>query len=382
MFQQFKSFISRNIKNAPGWRSSRKFIVIESDDWGGIRMPNSRVYNELLSSGIRVDLCPYNKYDTLANAQDLEALYSLLKTHADFKNNHPIITFNTNVVNPDFDRIKEGSFEKYYYEDFTTTLNRYYPNEDVFSLWKEGIKEKFIFPQFHGREHLNPEIWLDLLNNVESNTHLLKAFQHKTYGLSLITSNEIKLPFLASFIYKSKVQERNVATSVIEGTAIFERIFGFKSKSIIAPLYTWPAELENTFENAGIKYIQGSDKHKEYDFIERKYKRIYHVMGKENKFRQIYLHRNCYFEPTIHTGKDNIGDCLKQIESAFFWNKPAVISMHRLNFIGALDEDNRSRNLEALDILLTKIKKKWKNVEFMHSSELGDIIQNCKSNVI
>lgn len=377
MISALKSTLSRNITNARGWKTDRKIVVIESDDWGSIRMPNSTIYNDLLNRGIRVDLCPYNKYDTLANVQDFEVLFNTLRKHSDFRDNYPIITFNTNVANPDFDKIINENFEKYYYHDFTVTLNEYYPNEDVFSMWKEGISEKLIYPQFHGREHLNSEIWLDLLR--KGNSHLLEAFRNRMYGLSFATSNEIRLPFLAALIYNSEDVKAIVEDSILEGTAIFERIFGFNSKSFIAPLYTWSSELESTFSKAGINYIQGSDRHKDYDFAKRKFNRIHNVMGIENKFGQIYLHRNCTFEPTILGRRNNIGNCLKQIENAFFWKKPAVISMHRLNFIGVLNEKNRNENLKELDVLLHKIKKRWGEVEFMHSSTLGDLIKNQKS---
>ena len=40
-------------------------VVIESDDWGTIRMPSREVYEEFLRRGIRVDRDPYCRYDNL-----------------------------------------------------------------------------------------------------------------------------------------------------------------------------------------------------------------------------------------------------------------------------------------------------------------------------
>lgn len=373
MLKKLRSAVSRNLNNALGWRTDRKIIVFESDDWGSIRMPNKNTYNKLLRKGIRVDLCPYNKYDTLANSQDFEALFNTLIKHSDYKGNHPIITLNANVVNPDFDKIKLNNYKQYYHEYFTETLKKYYPKENVFSMWNEGINKKLIFPQFHGREHVNSEIWLDLIRN--GNVPLKQACEFNLYGLSFITSQMIKVPFLASLIYSSDKQRAAVETSIEEGSEIFKQIFGFKSKSFIAPLYTWDPKLESVLSQAGVKYIQGSDRHKEYNFLTNKFKRNHHIMGGVNQFEQIYLHRNCTFEPTILSNRTNIKNCLKQIETAFFWKKPAVISMHRLNLIGSLEENNRNKNLIELDILLTQIKQRWKNVEFMHSSQLGDLIE-------
>lgn len=68
--------------------------------------------------------------------------------------------------------------------------------------------------------------------------------------------------------------------------------------------------------------------------------------------------------------------CLKHIDIAFKWNKPAVISIHRLNFMGGLDVTNFERGLKHLSTLLKEIVKRWPDVEFMASEELGVLIQS------
>ena len=61
---------------------------------------------------------------------------------------------------------------------------------------------------------------------------------------------------------------------------------------------------------------------------------------------------------------------------AYYWNKPAIISTHRLNYVGYINPSNRDKNLKLLDHLLSSILKKWPDVEFMTSVELGDTILN------
>ena len=56
----FKQIVTHNLLNIPGWRTKRKIVVIESDDWGSIRMPSRDIYEKLLAEGYRVDL---NKYE-------------------------------------------------------------------------------------------------------------------------------------------------------------------------------------------------------------------------------------------------------------------------------------------------------------------------------
>jgi hypothetical protein len=101
---------------------------------------------------------------------------------------------------------------------------------------------------------------------------------------------------------------------------------------------------------------------------------VYHKPGSRNEHGQIILTRNCIFEPS-EEGKDWVDSCISDIKIAFRMRKPAVISTHRVNYIGALDESNRKRGLLQLDLLLKKIVKEWPEVEFITSEQLGDIIK-------
>ena len=69
---------------------------------------------------------------------------------------------------------------------------------------------------------------------------------------------------------------------------------------------------------------------------------------------------------------------MNQIESVFRWNRPAVISSHRVNFSGNISPDNRKQGIRLLKLLLTKIVNKWPSVEFISSVELMDIIAETK----
>jgi hypothetical protein len=66
---------------------------------------------------------------------------------------------------------------------------------------------------------------------------------------------------------------------------------------------------------------------------------------------------------------------MQQIEAAFRWNRPAIISSHRVNFCGHIDPANRAKGLGDLRVLLKKIVEKWPDVEFMSAGELSDLIR-------
>ena len=98
----------------------------------------------------------------------------------------------------------------------------------------------------------------------------------------------------------------------------------------------------------------------------------------ENEFGQIMLTRNCSFEPSSSTNIDWVNSCMKEIENAFFWHKPAIISSHRVNYIGRINQENAEKGLKDLDNLLSLIIEKWPQVEFMTSTELGELIRTTK----
>ncbi len=97
-------------------------------------------------------------------------------------------------------------------------------------------------------------------------------------------------------------------------------------------------------------------------------------MGMKSKNGVVFTVRNCRFEPSEFGNRDWVDLCLSDIKKAFYWNKPAIISSHRVNFIGAIDPENRKNGLTQLNALLREITKKWPEVEFMTSAELAKLI--------
>jgi hypothetical protein len=335
-------------------------------------MPSKEVYQSLLKNGIRVDKDPYNRFDSLADESDLTNLFEVLSAFKDFKGNSPVITANTIVANPDFEKIKASGFKEYHYELFTDSLKRFPGHVNSFKLWQDGINNKLFFPQYHGREHLNVSRWMKNLKDNSYETRL--SFDFGLYGISTTITSENRASYMAAMDYDDMVEMENLKSITTEGLKLFKNIFGYNSDSFIAPNYTWGSYLESTLSNAGVKYIQGIRIQYEPAPPRLKNKSKIHFLGQHNKNNQTYIIRNCFFEPSLSSYEDNVDKCLSEIAFSFKWHKPAVIGSHRLNYIGSLVESNRDKNLVSLRLLLSQIKKTWKDVEFMTTPELGDLI--------
>lgn len=370
----------KELYNMFGWRTKRHLVVIESDDWGTIRMPSREVYDEFLHRGIRVDRDPYCRYDNLATKHDLENLFEVLHSVKD-KNGHPaVITANTLSANPVFDKIRESDYKQYYFEPFTETLKRSGVHAGTWEMWQQGMAEGVFHPQSHGREHLYVKKWLRTLQNGDAVTRI--AFDLGTWGLTELVDPSIKEYYMGAFNSSEEADIREFEQIIDDALRMFKDIFGFESKSFIATTYEWSPRIEPFLTQRGVRYIQGRFQ-QTIPLDDDVTKKISYrgFQGTRTKVGLIRLFRNCFWEPSTDEHFDWYNDCLKRIEIAFKWGKAANISAHRVNFIGSIDSRNTDKNLPEFKRLLQEIVTRWPDVEFVTSDQLGEIIENSNQHL-
>ena len=364
--------IKNNLVNVPGWRTNRKIVVFESDDWGTIRMASGEAHERLLKKGYPVDQCAYNRNDSLESNDDLRGLMEVLYSVKD-KNGKPAkFTINNIVANPNFQSIKESNFQSYFYEPFTITLANYSKTDQVMGLYREGLEKGVFQIQFHGREHVHVNNWLNALRQKEP--LFLDAFEENMFTQYKGSGSSCRAECLDAMATYSDEDMEVVRQSIAEGVDLFESIWGFSPKSVIAPCYTWHSGIESQFTECDIRYIQGGRAQKEPHFDSKKKTIKRHYTGQRSSNRSIYFIRNVHFEQVENSNYDWVNAALKEISTAFTWGKPAIISSHRVNYIGSINPQNRDRNLNLLRNLLKKIVQVWPEVEFLSTDELGDTI--------
>lgn len=372
-----KSEIQIYLSNLPGWRTKRKIVVIESDDWGSVYMPDRKSLEALKAKGVPLT-SHYVNNDTLESNEDMEMLFDVLRKHKDSTGRNVVITGVNVVANPDFEKIKANGYSKYEYELFTETAKRFPGSNRIYELWQQGIRERLLVPVFHGREHLNVQRWMRLLQ--QGNETVRLAFEHEVSTLSRDMQGQ-RLPDLRAAFDIDTVEDLPYLREVISsGMDAFEKLFGYRSTFFIPTNGPFNNSLEELTAVLGIKYI-GTGKIQLEPLGNKEYKKHFRYIGKKNRYNQRYLTRNCFFEPNSweqSQDKDWVNSCLKEIEIAFRCRKPATISSHRVNYMGTLNPENRANGLKKLDSLLSEIIKRWPEVEFMTSMELGDVIAGAK----
>jgi len=372
-FGEIKVSPIRNLSNIPGWRTNRRIVVFESDDWGSIRMPSRLAFRNLSNAGMDLkgfDALRYNLYDTLETSSDLELLFQLLGSVRDSANNPAVFTAVSVMANPDFKKIKENGYRQYFYEPFTETLKKNYSNNTSFTCWKEGIREHVFIPQFHGREHLNVSEWMKALRNNDREAHL--AFELGTWTYIPKLKNRNGPDFLAAF-QLIEMQDLEKHKEILkDGLRLFEELFDFKPQYFVPPNGVINNKLNLTCYKSGVRY-RSTSKIQHESVGKGRTRKILHWLGQKDSNGIRYIVRNCVFEPN-RPGRDWVDSCLTEIKIAFRWNHPAIINTHRVNYIGYHDVSNRDNGLKELRRLLTSIKRYWPDVEFMTTTQLGSVM--------
>ena len=369
---EMKEAIKRNVKNLTGKKNKRKIVVIYVDDYGSVRVKDNRAYQNLKNAGIPMDETRFTRCDTLADKEDLLKLFDTLTSVKDSKQNFACFTPLAIVANPDFERIEASGWKEYYREPFTRTLDRYGRDyTGVFELWKQGIQENIFYPAYHGTEHINVKRFMEALQNGHKSVHL--AFEHQSVALPHFPGESmVKQPTTTFFIEDSE-ENIQLEKDIKVGTDLFRDLFGFRSKQFTPGAGIYSPVLNKTLAECGIKYIH-VNRYQAYPLGNGKFSKKFLYNGKKNEVGQKYIVRNCQFEPDGKGDNEEANRCLLEMEAAFRWGAPALLSSHRANFVGQLDKQYRNNSLGQLRYLLKKIVEKWPEVEFMNGDDMAESI--------
>ena len=369
-------FFQKNINLFKSWHSCNRIVVIESDDWGKHGL-SKKILGDMLSTlsidDFFVPLTYQNGLDLLRDAieseDDLEKLYNVLERHKDSRGRNPIFTAYMIVANPDFNIIQKNEFQKYSVIE---------PDCNIIAKWSEGVKRGIFYPQYHGYAHFNYEWWLKQLINKD--LLIRKLFYLNVVRIPKVSVEGVKLDFRAEYIDLSVSPSLSMSFEkqkeiIGKGLNIFEKLFGFKSLSTMAPFYYWDKDTEKAWSLFGVRYIQGGEGHSIGTNKNGKKIKTKHFIGERNDLGQLYSIRNCRFEP-MGRQQYRWEDTFREVEDAFNHNLPAIIATHRYNYVSGVDRKMRDLDLAMLDMLLTQIKNRYPGIIYLTSVELGELISS------
>ena len=270
-------------------------------------------------------------------------------------------------------------YERYIYELLPETYKKLAGKDPkaysgAWELWQEGLEKGLMKAQFHGREHLNLKVFEEKIRTKDF--EVLTALKNRSYT-SISSSGYSTIGYTAAFEFWDFNENDRFPKIIEEGLKAFKKVFGYASTHFNPPGGREHPVIHKALKANGIKYSDTPFLKQEHRG-RGKYNRILNYTGKQSKEGLIYQVRNVVFEPANNPKENSVDLALKQIETAFRWHRPAIISSHRINFCGHIDPLNRRSGLHALSDLLQGIIKKWPEVEFMAADELGDLISKSK----
>lgn len=358
------------LRHLLGWKTSRKIIVFESDDWGSFRFKNKAIRDKYIPAYDPKGWMHYN--DCFESHADVNSLSEVLKSVRDSKQRPACFTFLMNPANPDFKKIKKAHFMHFYSESFLETLSKRKDGKNLLKWYQKALSERFIEVGFHGREHLNQQSWMADLQAGDVNT--LQGFEDRIWGQSIIKSAKAKKHHRSTYKIKSYSELAGLKQNIKEGVELLNKTFHQNTTYFLPPDGPYHLSLNKTLVENGIQFIGLAKVHN--NPLEPKwFQKKAFWLGKPTKEGLRVITRNVIFEPSSPRSTNWVKTALKGIEDAFKYKNPAVISTHRANYTGSLNVENRVNSLNELKILLDQILTKWPEVEFMTSSELGRTIE-------
>lgn len=362
---KLKRALLDHVKNIRGWRTSRKLLAFAVDDYANIRVDSLAARQRMLDAGLDLSH-QMDRYDSLETRQDLEALFEVLDSVRDSKGRPGKFSAYALAANPDFARIRDDG-ERYHAESVTETFARLAAEqpqayEGAWALWQEGRVKGLLQPQCHGREHLNLELFEHKLRHGADD--LRASIQNDS--LAGVTGDPAfpGVGFSHAFGLHDAASLPRHREILADAFDQFEKVWGFRSTTFTPPAQQLHPSLFVDVEAAGALSIDKPMRCSRPMGDGARRREVNHS-GRQAGQKHLTVVRNVVFEPGKDMGFEPVERAVQQVAAAFRWRKPAIISSHRVNFCGHLDESNRARGLAALQSLLQQITARWPQVEFV-----------------
>ena len=371
-----KRDIINNLKNIVGWRTKRKLVVFCVDDYGNVRLNSAESRQKLEEGGMKLK-SRFDKYDALETREDLEVLFNTLSSVTDIHGNPAVFTAFAMPSNLDFESIIQSDFNQCFCERLDITFDKLEALQPAsyggaWKLMKEGIDKGLICPQFHGREHFNKKIIVEKLLARDKEL-LLNVKNRSLAGIS--DSGYSTISWTAAFDFWHASENRALINDIHLGMNDFKMVYGFSPICFTPPATVVHDSLLPVLKKEGIKMMDAKTIGKNHQGL-GKFTRNYNYTGKTTGNNLKIVVRNVMFEPTMKYHTDWVKAAMEQINAAFRWGKPAVISSHRVNFAGQIDAENRRAGIQSLTLLLKSIKQRWPEVEFITANQLNKIMED------
>lgn len=341
----FKRKISFNLRK----KIVKKYVIIESDDWGLERSKDDESLQTIINKYSPEKISRWTT-DALETVEDMDLLYDLLDSFKNKFENPPVVTANFITHNIDY-----SSKNKLQFKPISEGYN--FGSSNLFAKYKEGFDKKYFIPQLHGFSHFNNKL-------IAQDFHSKNFSEDFAAGFALAQTTIVGNLRL----YRGECFDPNFEANFKAATTVFEKTFGFYSKSFIPPNYLYDDKQNTILRQNHIELLQSSS----------------HYLNEngDNSFRPFFRKKNKLLNSIRNARLDTHPDynfladnCIKQIEAGFLNKMPAIIDVHRVNFSGTYSPETRQRTIEELYKVLLYLYNNHPDTIFISSDAFINIIK-------
>ena len=335
----------------PAWAGTKldaATVIIESDDWGLDYEPPRFVL-------------PTPRLDE-RQAAGVKRLVKVLDGHQDSLGRKPVISAFIVVHQADSTAIAKDPELKYHSRPIDKTMPK-----TVSALKRAEAKGVFSLV-YHGRDHRDAGLWVK------------KVRQSKPFDPEVVTTfhpredSRGQDQCIAEYFDSRDGYLQPLAQDVIDekvrtGLAEFERIFGRRPVSTVAPRYLWGPRAEAAWHRHGIKYVHGANKQG------GAFRNTTAVWTR--RFGSLLSHGLVGIPRTadIEAGKDGrpppLSDVMRWAHRAVATGQPIVICTHNCNYVGGGPYPQNMA--QCLDTVLTTLEKKYPDLRYLTAEEAGQL---------
>lgn len=318
-------------------------VIFESDDWGT---------------------------GPLKQQEALTQINSVLSVFKDSNGQHPVMTLGIILAEPDKDRILASNCQHYYQR--TLASNRY---ATLLQIIQKGINQGIFSIHLHGMTHFWPATLMKSMpHNLNVEKWLLESDEYLTEDLP----SELQSRWVdSSNLPSSNHNQDAIDQAVDEELLLYQTIFGQAADTVVPPTFVWTNIVEQAYAARGIETLitpgrqcTGRDSHGAPKPNGR------YFLNAQEQEGLLYLVRDTYFEPSLGHKAETT---LQHIADKTSCGRPALLEMHRFNFIETAEKTSNS--LQELEKLLALISHELSDVNYISAKQLAKIYKDYKQGI-
>ena len=348
----------RSLLPVEGFAFDRPLVLLQSDDWGRVGVPDQEGWEKLRELGVNLGERAYDFY-TLETAEDIAAIASLFHRHRDSTGRPPCLGMNFILANVDFEKVEAGGFQQIYTRALTEGLPGGWNRPGLFAAYREGVAAGILCPALHGTTHFCRPPVERLMNDPGERGILLRQLWK-----ARVPYIQWRMPWIGFEYWEpekngEKFLPYEAQESAIDSAAkTFTEFFSSLPLSACAPGYRSNENTRRAWARRGIKVAQngtGTMQPPHYD-----------------DYGILHLYRSMDFDPA--TLPDfSVESCIWAAEECFARGIPAIVSVHSINFHSTLKEF-RSRTIALLDQFLTAMEARHPALLYARDQDIYELV--------